>query len=191
MTWPDGATGGNSKKPRQLSNQRGGELRDWISVSCPPASSAHMEAKRQQAKGAQHDAGGLGHDLDDDVIVAELTVVVGRSHQEFQGDQVRPPRAKDERLEIDVRAFLSEAGETCGADAVTVVQASLATASELLTQEQAFPDCDSAIRFDQLEADFYVVSLQTRRADGSEGPSADCGAQVLPATVSVADCILL
>ena len=100
------------------------------------------------------------------------------------------PLTSQGSLEIDVAALLTMAGNGCSPDNVTSVVGSLATAEEVLTAEQIFPDCPSPMRFDGLPGGFHEVTVHMRLADGTDGASAQCGAEVLPAAVTLADCIL-
>jgi hypothetical protein len=106
-------------------------------------------------------------------------------------DATCDPLSSDGVLEVEVPALLAEAGQTCGEDGVARVVVSLPASGGPLTSEQVAPECDEAMRFEDLPAGYYELTVQTELGDGSEGPVARCEAEVEPVSVSVADCDLL
>jgi hypothetical protein len=94
-------------------------------------------------------------------------------------------------IEVDVPELLAEAGEECSPEGIFAVVASLTTDAGLRTAEQTHPDCLLPLRFEDVEAGSYELSVQSSRADGSPGPSAACQVEVYAGQVGHAACVLL
>jgi hypothetical protein len=86
-------------------------------------------------------------------------------------------------MEVETTGVVASLGESCGpGDIVSVAGDIIATGNP-----KSVP-CGATIRFDGLEPMSYAVHVTTRRADGSEGPTAICDAVVVPGIARRATC---